>query len=550
MHGGARCDAPWMRLSWPALASLVLLGSVACGDDGAPTGSTETSSGSGSEGSSSGMPSTTTATPDDSGSSTAVVDDDTSSSSEGESSTGPAPELEVTPEVFTYPNQPMVVDVALRADTAIEATLQHATDPGVIVVPLPNPPDDDLWFRVRGLQPETDHELDFTATADGFSPAEGTASFTTEQPLPGFLPSFTVEGEGPGFGGYIMFDLLQFPGPGASGLFVIDSEGVTRWHLGLQDEVTGAEVVFAAAQLLDDGSVLYLRNHTLYVRDELGAEVIAIDDDEAGLTGLHHDVRLLPNGNFLALSFSFQDVEYDDLGLVNVAGDVIAEITPDGDVVWTWDSFDHLDPQRRRDDFDALILNPTTLQPAFDWTHGNGIVYEPDTDSVILSLRHQDWILRIDRATGDVLWRLGEEGDFALGAGDWFFHQHSPQWQDDGTLLLYDNGVGNPNLPDDQEFSRAVRYALDVPGMEATLAWEDEAEDFTAVFAGDADRLPNGNILVTDSSIGLLDGMLHARIREVNEASSATPVWSITTDLDRFIYRGLPIDRLPGEPTR
>ena len=52
---------------------------------------------------------TTTATPDDSGSSTAVVDDDTSSpsSSEGESSTGPAPELEVTPEVFTYPNQPM-----------------------------------------------------------------------------------------------------------------------------------------------------------------------------------------------------------------------------------------------------------------------------------------------------------------------------------------------------------------------------------------------------------------------------------------------------------
>src|SRR5688572_10337726 len=86
--------------------------------------------------------------------------------------------------------------------------------------------------------------------------------------------------------------------------------------------------------------------------------------------------------------------------------------------------------------------------------------------------------------------------------------------------------------------------------MSATQAWEDEAEDFTAVFAGDADRLPNDKILVTDSSIGLLTGMLHARIREIDEASSATPVWSITTEIGTFIYRSTAWDRLPGQLPR
>ena len=76
----------------------------------------------------------------------------------------------------------------------------------------------------------------------------------------------------------------------------------------------------------------------------------------------------------------------------------------------------------------------------------------------------------IDRATGDVLWRLGLDGDFALaGATDWFFHQHSPQWQPDGRLLLYDNAVGNPALPMGQTpHSRAKIFELDETTMTAT----------------------------------------------------------------------------------
>jgi hypothetical protein len=483
------------------------------------------------------------------GPTTAPADSSGDASSDGSSGDTEAAPLSVIVEAFTYPTQPMVVDLALRADVPLVASVAHLDDPGVLVAPLVGP-DDDVWFRVRGLLPGAMHTLSWQAQADGFATAEGTLDIVTEPALPGFAEAFAVEGDGPAHPGYLMFDLLRLPGPAPSGLFVIDAQGRTRWYLGVADDVAGPAVVFAAAQLRRDGTLLYVRDDTLFIRDELGAELLAITDDELGIVGLHHDVVELPGGNFLALAFTFRDIDYPDLGLTHVAGDLIVEITPAGEVVWQWDSFDHLDPQRRRDGFDAIVYDPIAGVDAKDWTHGNAIVHEPRTDSVLLSLRHQDWIVRIDRQSGEVLWRFGDEGDFALGAGTWPFHQHSPQWQADGTLLLYDNGVGNPGLPDDQEFSRAVRYAIDAGATTATQVWEDQAEDFTAVFAGDADRLPNGNLLVTDSSIGLFAGNLHARVRQIDEADSAVPLWSITTEIGTFVYRTTAWDRLPGVPAR
>jgi hypothetical protein len=79
--------------------------------------------------------------------------------------------------------------------------------------------------------------------------------------------------------------------------------------------------------------------------------------------------------------------------------------------------------------------------------------------------------------------------------------------------------------------------------------WEDEAEDFMSPIAGDADRLPNGRILVTDSTIDFSTDFAtsRARLREIDEATSATPHWSLTTELGAFVYRALAVDRLPGE---
>jgi hypothetical protein len=172
----------------------------------------------------------------------------------------------------------------------------------------------------------------------------------------------------------------------------------------------------------------------------------------------------------------------------------------------------------------------------------------------LLSMRHQDWILAIDHQTGDVRWHLGDEGDFTLVDGEqWFFHQHSPQWQPDGSLLLYDNAVGNPDVPDNEVVSRAVRYALDFDAMTATQVWDSvEGEAVVSAVAGDADRTPAGNVMVLDSTLqpdpAVFDiGQNYSRLVERSSDDMAAPIWSLTTNQGSFVYRATEIELLPGE---
>jgi hypothetical protein len=516
----------------------VVLGGFACGDDGPPP-----SAGSGTE---DGTASTTDA-PDGSSSDATSTSADASSGADESSSGGPPPPLEVEVEAFTYPNQPMVIDLAFSAPDLV-VSVEHTIDPGVRFATIEGDPGQ-TWVRARGLLPDALHTLAWSAEAPSGSTGSGEVMVQTEAPLPGFLPGFTIEGSGRGYGGYVLFDLLALTPDAPASLFVLDTQGTTRWHIGRADGVIGPPSVYAGAKQRADGTLLYLRDYSLYVVDEMGVELVEISSADLGLPGLHHDVIELDDGNFLSLSYTFRDIDYPDIGTVHVAGDLLVEVTPDGEIVWEWDSFDHLDPQRRRLGFDEVILDPATLETAYDWTHGNGIVYDAATDTVLFSMRHQDWVILIDRATGDVLWRLGAEGDFALTGGTWQYHQHSPQWQADGTLLLYDNGLGNPDLDDALETSRAARYAIDTETMTASLAWEDAAEDFMSIIAGDADRLPDGSVLVTDSAIDLHLGpqAIYARVRELDEDAADVTQWSFTTALGSFIYRCTATERLPGE---
>ncbi|MCX4247845.1 aryl-sulfate sulfotransferase [Paraliomyxa miuraensis] len=534
------------RLLGSSLASsLAVLGlslASACGDDQPVQDGDGSSTGASAEGSTG-----TTVAVDESSSGPGV-----DTTADGSSSSGDLPPLELEVVSYTYPNQPMVIDLSFSVPQ-LEVTIEHETDPGIRSAVIEADPEQ-TWVRVRGLAPDTEHPLSWSALAPDGRTAEGELTVTTETALPGFRPSFTIEGPGgpgtgTGYGGYVLFDLLALTPEAPASIFVLDTEGTTRWHLGRSDGLIGPTSVFAGAKLRADGTLLYLRDLNVYVIDEMGVEQLVIASVDLGLPGLHHDVIELPSGNFLALAFTFRDIDYPDIGLTHVAGDLIVELSPEGELVWEWDSFDHLDPLRRRDGFDDLILDPETGEFGKDWTHGNGIVHREDTDTITFSMRHQDWIIEVDHGTGDVLWRLGEEGDFTLTAGTWQYHQHSPEWQDDGTLLLYDNGLGNPGLPDPMETSRAVRYAIDTGAMEVTQVWEDAAEDFVSPIAGDSDRLPDGSILVTDSSIGLELGpqAIYSRVREIDEPSSDVPQWWFTTELGTFIYRCIPTELLPGE---
>src|SRR3984893_845244 len=143
---------------------------------------------------------------------------------------------------------------------------------------------------------------------------------------------------------------------------------------------------------------------------------------ELNSLSFHHDFLPLSNGHLIVLGSSTQD--FTDLpgypGTNQVTGDLLVDLDQDWNPVWFWSAFDHLDVDRH------LMGFP-------DWTHSNAVVYTPNDGNLLVSMRNQSWILKIDyrngMGSGDVLWRLGEGGGFTLTGGDpsqWFFGEHFP----------------------------------------------------------------------------------------------------------------------------
>ena len=192
----------------------------------------------------------------------------------------------------------------------------------------------------------------------------------------------------------------------------------------------------------------------------------------------HHHIHKTPTGHYMFLS---RDERYFERLGRRLAGGQIIEWDPVGNrVVWNWHLFDYHQPECDRRDY----------------MHSNTIEPDPRDGSLYVSCRNMNSILKIDRESGDIIWRLGENGDFEMDSQDRFYHQHSPELQPNGNLLIYDNGTGRPE-EDGGEYSRAVELELDEENMTARAVWtyRHDPDLYTPIW-GDADRLPNGNTLV------------------------------------------------------
>ena len=81
---------------------------------------------------------------------------------------------------------------------------------------------------------------------------------------------------------------------------------------------------------------------------------------------IHHDGTVLPNGNLVAMHHTRRNVEVGESGEINLLGDAFAESTPEGEVVWQWNTFDHLDTTRFP--LGAARSAPETGLTATPWT--------------------------------------------------------------------------------------------------------------------------------------------------------------------------------------
>ncbi|HEV2213654.1 MAG TPA: aryl-sulfate sulfotransferase, partial [Terracidiphilus sp.] len=218
-----------------------------------------------------------------------------------------------------------------------------------------------------------------------------------------------------------------------------------------------------------------------------------------------------------------------------------------GQPVWVWDSFAHLDINRHP------YLFP-------DWTHSNSLLYSADDHNLVLSMRHQNWVIKIDyedgAGSGNVLWRLGEGGDFKLVNGvdptDWFYAQHGLDYFSANTsgvfrLGVMDNGDDRPT-PDGSIcgktgepacYSTASVLEVDEGNRTATLVYHyNPSPSLYSYFGGDVRSLINGDL---ETDFCALTG--GSRVLELN-LNGSTPqlVWQAFTP-GALQYRA---ERLPS----
>jgi hypothetical protein len=204
-----------------------------------------------------------------------------------------------------------------------------------------------------------------------------------------------------------------------------------------------------------------------------------------------HELRVLTNGHALLMSYDKQFVDmsqYVPNGNPNalVTGLIIQEIDENKNVVFQWRSWDHIPIT------DAMHENLTA--PSIDYVHGNAIEIDND-GNLMISSRHLDEITKINRTTGEIIWRWGGKKNQFTFINDpiGFCYQHGIRRLPNGNVILYDNG--NYHTP---QVSRAVEYALNEVNLTATKVWEyyNEPNIFGSSM-GFAQRLENGNTLIS-----------------------------------------------------
>ncbi len=264
------------------------------------------------------------------------------------------------------------------------------------------------------------------------------------------------------------------------------------------------------------------------------------------ISSFHHEVRGLPDGRILALATVEQLLtDVQGPGEMNVLGDMIIVFDQYLNVVWTWDTFDWLDVRRE------AVLNEICTPggggcPPFylsakanDWTHGNAVQLTPD-GALLYSARHQDWLIKINydygNGDGQILWRLGPNGDFTYISGDpwpWFSHQHDGNFlTDDPTrLLVFDNGNTRWKLFGEAQ-SRGQEIELDEVNHIARLP-VNAYLGVLAAAVGSAQKLHNGNYHFDAGYVIQPDNTLAAFAFEVD--SSGHIRYELKTD--GFVYR-------------
>ena len=220
--------------------------------------------------------------------------------------------------------------------------------------------------------------------------------------------------------------------------------------------------------------------------------------------------------------------------------DTVIEVTWDGEIVWEWICSDHFDEMGFSEEAKNVLARSPGMLPAGagsgDWMHMNSMSqlgpnrwfddgderFHPD--NIILDGRQTNIIAVIDKKTGKIVWQLGPyftatEALRNIGqiVGQHHAHMIPRGLPGEGNILVFDNGgqagygAPNPGAPGGvnnarRDFSRVIEF--DPVTLE--IAWQyperksgfNPMSGFYSSFVSSAQRLPNGNTMITEGHDG------------------------------------------------
>jgi arylsulfate sulfotransferase len=459
---------------------------------------------------------------------------------------------------------PLVASYSLTVPAATPVQVQFGLDTsyGFSTSAVQNPIGGAVTVLVAGMRADTAYHMQAVLDlANGSKAVDTDHVFTTGSLPAGRIPDITVQvGTGaPSPGVELLSMEALVSGQTPLSAVATDLEGNVIWYydLGASDALpikplpnghylvlaetpVGAAGVGNVIQEIDlAGNViasLPLSTVNAAVRGIFGAQ----------LSTLHHDVAALPNGHWILL------VNYDlTINNVAVGGDALIDWDPQGVPVWTWSTFDHL----------PLSHAPYGLA---DWTHSNAVVYSPTDGNLILSMRNQNWVIKINynngAGDGSILWTLGDGGSFTLPPGqapiEWNYAQHYPTFvspNSAGVISLMVFNDGNSRLMDSNNdvcgtpgvgacYSSVPIYQLDESAQTATVLWEDNLSPYFSICCGDALLLPNGDMEV-DVAYDQTVTPGYSDILEVTQTQTPELVWEMQIH-NQLAYRGMRIPSL------
>ncbi|UCG02075.1 MAG: aryl-sulfate sulfotransferase [Candidatus Heimdallarchaeota archaeon] len=266
----------------------------------------------------------------------------------------------------------------------------------------------------------------------------------------------------------------------------------------------------------------FINSTTILMGEPSGAVLWDIYTNASLSTGArgHHEYEYNPNNNTI-FTFNLYNIEIEG---VSYRFDYINEYNLTGHLVWSLDT--------------RSFISHTQWCPFQDMvgkdrgiTHSNTFFFDSEEDIFYYNPRNLNTFYKIDHKTSEVIWGLGQYGDFTLydikgnKRQSLFFHPHAIEKIDDNKFILFDNDKHNFGDPSSSK-SRIVELEIDESTMTANESWVWVAPNsYYSHALGDADRLPNGNRLGTFGTSSHPDSSLGARLVEVNNQGKI--VWEL-----------------------